>query len=137
MRIKFSIGDWSHDGHSKSDNFIVDVNLTKEELDKAFMDGCTLMGLDKEQCTSTSFQFCQDYEDSAIPEQVLKGMEKFGLNPDHYFDGYHYNREESTGCYDTFHLLWLDIAKLGNPNLIYTKCEGEVTYYIGGYGLYY
>ena len=142
MRVKFTVGDWSKDGHNESDTYVVDIyklgqftEPTKAEIDQAFHDGCILMGLSKEQCKSLDFIFCQEYGDNKIPQEVIDGMKRVGLNPDNYFDGYRQN--ESSGCHDTFHLLWLDIMKVGsNSNLYYQECKGEVVYHIGGYGLY-
>lgn len=134
MRVKFTVGDWSHDGHSQDDSFIIDVNLTQQELEEAFLNGCVLMELDKPQCNSLSFRFCEDYGDPSIPQKFIDGMIKVGLNPDNYF--YTDSEEEYFGQYDTFHLLWLDVAKVGNPKLVYQECVGDKVYHIGGYGLY-
>lgn len=137
MRVKFWVGDWSHDGHNQCDSFVVDVNLTKPELDKAFHDGCKLMGLEKAQCKALNFLFCSEYEDVKIPQEIIDGMDKVGLSPDKYFDMFYKDESKWSGNYDTFHILWLDIAKLGNPDLTYQECVSEETYHIGGYGLYF
>jgi hypothetical protein len=133
MRVKFMVGDWSHDGHSQDDSFIVDVNLTQQELDAAFLNGCALMELDAAQCKSLSFLFCNEYEDSTIPQKFIDGMNKVGLDPDNYFENYD---GKYSGETNTFHLLWLDVAKIGNPNLVYQECVSDRVYRIGGYGLY-
>ncbi len=93
MRIKFVIGDWSGDGHSRKEEFLIDSNYNLEELQEAYKRSCKLTGLtfdgDFEYTgldliwTDAEYddrQVCVEYEDryiSKLAESILllKGID--------------------------------------------------------------
>lgn len=138
MKINFHVGDWSGDGHMQHEVYIYEVNLSKKDLHKAFIKGCKKIGIkcsvSSNENNSPELQICSEYEDDHVPDEVIDLMIKAGLNPEDYFEkGYHFFR----GVSNKFTNLWLDIAKIGNNNLIYIGPEtGTESIEVGGYGLF-
>ena len=147
-QIKLVVGDWSFDGHEKSENFIVEI-ANHTNLKECYTKGTELLGVNFIQ------KFCTGYEDSYIssefwellkskiklPERVIKVVE----NEDYYHnenfedsDGYENEDEELPNhCgleTTTVTLIYLEICKLGGLE-DYRLVEVE-TIVIGGYGLF-
>lgn len=135
MKLNLVVGDWSRDGHGMSNKYLYDVNLSKEALAQAFLDGCAKIGITKQEYSEKDFgfQFCKRYSDYRVPQSFIDKLVAAGLDPLEYFGEW---EKEYSGEADMFPVLWLDIAKLGNPDLVYEQCLPDKTYYLGGYGLY-
>ncbi len=132
MIIELVVGDWSKDGHNQSDKFLYETNLSKEEIEKAFSDGCNTIGI--------KFNICEEYEDDKVSQDFISKIVLAGLDPSKYlYESWDSKKLERIENPESFSLLWLDIAKVGNSSLEYKLIKPESGYgiKIGGYGLYY
>jgi len=144
------LGDWSDDGHGKSDKILMEVNKTVKEVQEAYKASCALTGLSfnhNEDYTNGKLQktrkhrICTEYEDSEISSETLEILEELGcpiiedLKEDPFI---------GTG---TFITLWFWFVSLSLPDLEYKRVEDKVPVINGywdenlnvqfGYGLYY
>jgi hypothetical protein len=141
-RTKILLGDTSGDGHSQSESFLIESNLSRSEISKAYDKGTEILGLEYrtnyggvERIRYKGISnFCEDYEDSEIPEYFidLLGMhgvlDKVGDRED-LFEGYCYS--------DQFLQIYLGIVKLGDPTFTHKIISDNVqSIDIGGYGLF-
>lgn len=129
-KIRLILGDWSGDGHGKSEDIYVECNLDKDNLAKAFDAGVKKLEVDISDC-------CSDYEDSSIPRdiyQIIAAVDpkwtKKLLGEEEPENEYDYVE------YKTFATLWMLTAQAGNPDLKWDFCEDSPYIAIGGYGLF-
>ena len=115
--INLVIGDWSHDGHEKTETVTVSSNLTIKEIEKAFKIGVNKLGFDITKC-------CEDYEDHVLPKKANDALKKAG------FKGV----DEEGYFYETFADIYLFTVKQGDDSFKY-KIVTNQTINIGGYGL--
>lgn len=74
MRYKIVVGDWSDDGHGKTETFIYEVDCNnKEVLFKAFQRNIRTIGFDPASV-------CDEYEDYEWPEDVVSRLEELGFD---------------------------------------------------------
>lgn len=138
MRYTFRVGDTTYDprGHGRIECYDFEINLTKAELLKAFGEGLALMEFDRQVKHGIVFPFCQMSDQEIIPSSFIQKMQLIGLKPGDYF---HSTKgligEPYFGVAEELPYLWLDIAKVGNPNLVYSHCKNDGILDIGGYSL--
>lgn len=134
MEILLVLGDWSADGHGKTENIIVNSTLNRKELEEAYKAGAEILNIDvSEEC-------CADYEDGSIEKEIFnKFLELNPSLPD--FDGWGCNDDDrDDGCIsisnEQFAAMYMITCKVGNPSLVWTFSEvNETSINIGGYGL--
>lgn len=75
MKYKVQIGDWSGDGHDKSDIFIVDIHdrFSPEELSATYFHNVERFGFAPDS-------FAHEYEDGTIPNDKLEVLMNAGLD---------------------------------------------------------
>ena len=133
--ITLITGDWSGDGHEKTDSVTIYSNLNMKELEAAFTRGEQVIGI------NFADQF-SEYEARTLPYEMIQKMSK------HFDTGFDVPQdidpnEVDSSCYDEmlysreYTHFWLEIAKIGNPELVYEYCKTGPTLSIGGYGLFY
>jgi hypothetical protein len=72
-RYKFYIvlGDWSHDGHGKSEKILIKSNLPVEDVQKAY----------KKSVKDTGFDFaeevCSEYNDNSVRDKAFEFFQKY------------------------------------------------------------
>lgn len=140
------IGDWSSDGHGRTETIRIDHNLTSNSaLQKAYKAGAAILGHDIEKVVA------EDYQDGSCPEEVMDALIQHGImekdpaedywgikggqapivadDAYSYGDRIHFNSE-------LYAAVWMEVAKLGEPTLVYTtpKRSYEDRINIGGYG---
>lgn len=120
------MGDPSDDGHGKTDDFIIETNLTRQELQSAYQNGSEMVGWDFVSCVA------EGYEDNLFPLVKYERLQEFGneIAYDRYENDVYVDR-------DTFARTYLFIAKLGNPELVWKSIPDTVSIDIGGYGLFW
>lgn len=64
FKIKFTIGDWSKDGHGQSDTFIIGSNKPVEHLQKIHLKCIDELGFD-------IGDICRDYGESKVSSKIL------------------------------------------------------------------
>jgi hypothetical protein len=143
LTIKLEVGDWSKDGHNQSDVFLIQSNLTQQEIELAYKEGCKLVGFDFSKIC------CQEYEDSSIKAEHIKKLKAAGINfgsddPDSDDNPLEFeeipNDDGSQSLRPkSFCNIYLEIAKLGNKdfNYKYIKSSKDDSIKVGGYGLYH
>lgn len=79
------LGDWSDDGHGKSNKVLLESNVTVDVVQQAYKDSCKLTGVSfnhNEDYTEKKNAplIATEYEDSFIPSEAIQIFrEKFGL----------------------------------------------------------
>ena len=126
-RIDLIVGDWSGDGHGKSQTVVINSNLPKGELMAAYQAGTKLVGFD------LGCDVCEEYEDNRMKREYKTKLLDLGFR--NFYDD---DPEEDT-CYvdqDIFTQIFLFICKLGNPSFEHQLIKSDSYLYIGGYGLF-
>jgi hypothetical protein len=125
--IQLVMGDWSGDGHCQTETVYIRSNLSKEELKQAYLKGVDITGV---HLTSG---IARNYEDSIFPQDAVDSLVKFGFKPSEFLG----DDEDDWIVYtDGFYLIWLFIAKIGNPELEWEEAKSD-SLEIGGYGLFW
>lgn len=125
MKIKLVVGDWSKDGHEKSEDIYIESNLSIKDLTKAYKKGVSIVGLDVQS------EVAANYQDSNISKKDLDKLINAGLEIELDEDGDEFYLDENS-----YSEIWLFVAKLGNPAFEYSFLEAEEQLNIGGYGLF-
>lgn len=125
--IQLVMGDWSDDGHGKTETVRIRSNLPALELQAAYLKGVEITGV---HLTSS---IASEYEDSIFPQEAIDSLAKFGVNPESYLEEY---EDDWIVTAETFHWIWLFIARIGNPELEWEEFRAD-TLNIGGYGLFW
>lgn len=122
-RIALIVGDWSDDGHGKTETFMIDTNYTQKQLYDA-----------QHKLDELGYEWSetmQDYEDSIVSDETLAKWAELGFIPnvvEHDADGYYDP--------DSYVELFLALIRHINPDFVGTVVKsGAVN--IGGYGLFY
>lgn len=124
--LNLILGDWSHDGHEKTETITIKTNLSKEQIKSAYIKGSNLIGVDLID------EVAAEYEDSTLSLEYLEKFKKAGFEPneDMFYKGfYELDTEEYTNLY-------FFVLKKGNENFEYEIIENE-DIDIGGYGLFH
>ncbi len=132
-KINLVVGDWSGDGHDKTEDILISSSLEKKDLVKAYKAGlkATKIAHDK---------FCTEYEQNSIPRSTY--LELLALDPS-LGEHENYNNDLKDGediwglTHEEFAHMYMIIAKVGNPKLKWTFEVTSDSINIGGYGLFY
>lgn len=143
MKYKFKvpIGDWSSDGHSKCDEYILCCNYSVETVRQAYKDSCSLTGVQfnhNEDYTGiignkygTERHICTEYDNPYISQfaydiLVEKGLDLTHLDKDDDEDYY------IIGDSKEFLDILMNFIKLSLPDLEF-ELMGEDLPYLNGY----
>ncbi len=133
--IEFVIGDWSGDGHSMSEKFIVESSHSLFDIRKAYKKGVAQTGIDL-------FEICNEYQEGQIPKEAIPLFDHVEIDI-----GY---EEEITPSVEEFFQAILKLIRIGNEEIEFkelkTQCfngwwskdEIDGTYFNNffGYGLF-
>lgn len=142
MKYKFRlpIGDWSGDGHSVCDWYLIESSHSVEDVREMFFDACSQAGYDFIE------EFCSEYLEGTI---TVAQSEKLPFSIDDYWD--FWNGEDSVEEYgfssNGFARLFLDWIKYYNPTFNYKIINDDMLPFYGvddkgrhigfiGYGLF-
>lgn len=142
--ISLVLGDWSSDGHGKTDTVNIKSNLDKNELFKSYKKGSKKVGF------NFIDEVCSDYEDGLLSKNYLNLLVKQGFTVDSLGNDISIsNLIEVTEAFEadsegldldteTYTRIFLFITKLGNEKFQYEilKQKDSPTIEIGGYGLF-
>lgn len=129
MAVKIRIGDWSHDGHGMTADFIIKCNFNGIYLSNQYERGVKKIGVDVRR-------LCADYEahtitradaDKLMPYDKIYEMIE-GVD-DRNEDRYYIDKEG-------YVIMWLETARVGDPQINYTFAKESEVLGIGGYGLF-
>jgi hypothetical protein len=114
-KLRLPVGDWSGDGHSQCEYFILSSNVSSEELTAIFTETC-------KRTKKNPKQICHDYEDNEVK---WKDLEEMGLDPTPLFkemDDYDEDEEETdeiigSACARDMAKIMIAYLTTHNPNL--------------------
>lgn len=130
------IGDWSHDGHEKTADFLVKTNLSMDALAQAYVAGCAKLGI-------KLHEFVEDYQAYEVPRSVIATLtggvkaEEDLLTGD-LLEQLDADPDALVGLsVDDYAILWLLVARAGRPELVWEEQHVDTPVInIGGYGLF-
>lgn len=126
-KFSYTVGDYSNDGHGKTDTFALSSSHDKDDLLDAFNRGVEIIGFDIRD-------YAEDYEDSTIEVNAAKAFIELGVE----IDG---DDEEFYLDPHTIFDAIIATIKVGNPEIKIEKVEGgvDLVYTLGstGYGCYW
>jgi len=143
------LGDWSDDGHGKSQKVLIKCNKTVEEIQQGYKDSCKLTGVSfNDYCCGdnytglsrkdeSKYQVCCEYEDGYLSKQVIEIFES--LNCPRELLGNKKEKDEEYSEYvcmvdtEIFTKVWLWFVKLSIPDLEYNLNKKDEIPYINGY----
>lgn len=82
MEYKFelSVGDWSNDGHGKTESFVVESNKEVEEIREAYFQACDELGFSLDgSYKKTKATPCSEYEEYSMGIETIESLREFGL----------------------------------------------------------
>lgn len=125
--IELMTGDWSYDGHGHTSSMSISCNRSRDELRDAYARGAKITGVDLTKEVACNF------EDNGLPLKFVERLMAHGFVPAESVDG---NEDEGYTLWtDSFPLVWLFIASVGDPDLRYEEVT-DSRIRIGGYGLF-
>lgn len=148
------LGDWSCDGHEKSDTVLIETNVTVEELRAAYLQSVATTGFD------FSEELASDYEDGSAPIYRLRELgcpssildqlieNNYGCSLQeaiaaNYIEDF--QEPEGTFTHDTYIATLMWFISLSLPDLHWTSIDDTIPKFNGwwgplnislGYGLY-
>lgn len=138
--VQVVVGDWSNDGHGRTETFFIRSSLNGSELARAHAAGSSIVGF------SLKDDVCTGYENSLITKAQLLKLQELGMtyetenrtDDEDLITTDYRDREIEPSFYigrEDFFNFYLFIATLGNPEFKYELIKpGKVN--IGGYGLF-
>jgi hypothetical protein len=129
--ISLVLGDWSSDGHGKTDTITLKSNLSRTEVVAAYEAGTKTLGFDFIE------KVADEYEDGSLRNPELEILLSHGLNLKDVGIEDEVDEDEGVSLWvETYANIYLFIVKLGNKDFEYEFC-GSDSIQIGGYGLFY
>lgn len=136
MRDKLTnliVGDWSRDGHERSDTYLISSNLDGPGIKEAFKKGSKIVGF------NLTDDVAADYRSVSLPTELCEKLwdngHRFGLQDGEILA----DSLDENGLYlwpEAFVEVYLFIVKLGDPSFEHEFVRGSHTINVGGYGLY-
>ena len=141
------LGDWSNDGHGRSDKVLVSSNKTVNEIQDAYKASCRLTGVSfnhnddfterqRGYNEKKKYHIATDYEQGLdVSDEAKQALEDAGFDVEKHFafgmDEEGYQIEDN----DVIFLhLWTEFVKLSLPDLIINKIiEDDSIPVINGY----
>jgi hypothetical protein len=151
------LGDWSHDGHGKTDKVLIESNLPVEDVRQAYIDSCKLTGVqfninedftgkERDWEEAMDMQILTEYDSPKITLKQFKVLYEHGLRvetlakwndqePTDYAEDVEDAEEEYFISEEAFVPLWIWFVTLSNKDLVLTKSKQHDTIpNINGYG---
>lgn len=139
-KLTLVLGDWSDDGHGKTDVVVIATNLDSDQFMEAYKKASKKLG----------FHFMDDvaadYEDRSLPTEYLQKLIDNGMELKEVFDSYEMKEakaalkdptaEKVSLWAESYTAILLFIVKLGNPEFEYKFVEDGSRINVGGYGLF-
>jgi len=130
--INLVVGDWSDDGHGRTETITINTNLTRSEVQRAYKAGVELIGVDLTK------EVCRDYEDHKIDDDTWKKFREAGLTKTDVPVWEEEDFEDISSlwvCPKSFAYLYCFIVKKGDSSFEFKVVENK-DLNIGGYGLF-
>ena len=148
------LGDWSDDGHGKSEKVLMSSNVPVEDVQQAYKDACKLTtvsfndnenytGVKRDYKEEADWQIATNYEEPYIGAKAYENLKEFGieefLNEFGGASDYLKNYQNDDGSVniegnEMFIKLWSWFIKLANPKITICRSKsGDSTPCINGY----
>lgn len=130
-KIKLVVGDWSDDGHGKTDSYLVRTNYSAADIKRSYERALKIHKLHVP---------CSDCEDSAINPDIVKLLTQHNVETSDILE---YDKKSKTYNFvdcgpDYFCQLYLRISSIILTDLVYEFIDSDIaTLNVGGYGLFY
>lgn len=128
--LKIVVGDWSHDGHGRTESILIKSNRSYAQLDAAYLKGSSIVGFNIVKFVGSEWDSCCISKEEFLKLREL-GLPKSCLEVEPYLD---HDYKEVRVCTDDYMRLYLFIVKLGDPEFRY-KIVKVVDVNINGYCL--
>lgn len=128
-RITLVVGDWSTDGHEKTERFHFECSSTADAVESAYARGCEKLGF------SPSDEMNTEYEDFSISADHYTKLKESGYKCAGYINENDLDHIYCDGP-DEFVDIYLHVVKLGNSKIKFKKIVDDSVIDIGGYGLF-
>lgn len=144
-KIRFPVGDWSGDGHTQCEWYIVESNKPLDDVRKAHFDATEKLGID-------IGSICRNYEEDLLPKDIEEKLAKLNcgvINDIRKSYGKELSEEAIRLEPDDMIEIWLFILMKAGDNLELKIIEDDIpsiAYYgsedgkhlnTPGYGLFY
>lgn len=126
--VQLGVGDTFDIGHRCQHIFTFSCNYDSHAVKKAFNAGTKIIGF-------SITDMCKNYQDNKISMEVYDALKMRGLLPKWIISDVEEFNEEPALDSETFALIYMATAKLGEPSLIYSMRRNPIVP-IGGYGLF-
>lgn len=128
--INLIVGDWSGDGHGKTDTVTIKCNLTAKQVEAAYDKGARSSGFDP------SSYVCVEYEERKIYEEDLEKLRDLGYDVEAHL-GITEHDDEVELDVDAFCEIYMFVAYLGDKSIVW-EFENPLSsnIHVGGYGLF-
>lgn len=127
--IRLVVGDWSGDGHEKTQTIYIESNLSTDQLTKAYKNGCKVIGF------KLIDYIADDYLDDAIGEDEINKLQTTGFDISKIKTEPDFNGRTASLYVQNYVDIYLHIVKLGNPKFKF-EIVNPPYLNIGGYGLF-
>lgn len=122
------LGDWSSDGHGKSEKVLVNVNKTVKEVQDAYKASCKLTGISfnhnedftgikRDYTNQAAYHVLTEYQDSELSDEVIEVFKKYKIDYKSESD----DEDDDNEIYDDpklwFATLWFNFVKISLPDL--------------------
>ncbi len=126
--ISAVVGDWSGDGHEKTETIVFCSNLGPKEINNTYKAGAKVIGFDLIDDVAV------DYEDNILRKEHSDQLLVSGFDLSSFESG---DKDGEFYLYkEDFFKIWIYFLKLGDANFKFSTINTfEVT--IGGYGFFY
>jgi len=132
--MELVVGDWSGDGHEKSDNVTLISNIPVADVQESYLNACKI--------TNVAFHhgvYGKGGPKESYPNQLFTEYEDYAINLtckalllEHGIPG-HLLTIGDRGTIEWFTELWIAFVKIGNPKINLTVLEKDVIPKINGY----
>lgn len=136
--VRLIVGDYSLDGHEKTEQFYIKSNISNLEITECYNEACKKVGFDLIR------NYCYNYGDAGLPKKIVEKLLDTFPEIKRYFDENdeiddYYEEDFSLTCYPELWVnLYLLMVKNVNPNFEYEfLLETVDDIVIGGYALFY
>lgn len=141
------LGDWSSDGHGKSDKVLVLSNKTVKQIQNAYKASCKLTGVSfnhnedftgqkRDYREAKKYQIATEYEQGfKVSDEAKQALKDAGYDIDKHFAFGMDEDDDQVEDNDVIFLhIWTEFVKLSLPDLIINKVpEDEDIPVINGY----
>ena len=78
-KMQLVLGDWSDDGHGKSESIHIETNKTLSEVRQAYLKSCELtkLAFDEGSLHRNYHHIAVDYEDNILSEEIIEILKEF------------------------------------------------------------